>query len=519
MISEKWTLAVLAVIGICGIASVIKNRPIVTSPDKMARSFFLLGFIEVGISFLQLIGVFPSCNPFYRLTGTFDNPTLLGMQMCLCLPIGIYHIIKSQGRWRMIWLLLSVAVALCMVLTASRTSVIAGIISSLALSLIEVPSIIKKQIRGKWLAIFVPAIFAFATILYFFKQDSVDGRMLIWIVSIDMIKDSFLCGWGRNGFDSHYMFYQASYFLHHPDSKYLYLADNVFHPFNEILQFVISYGFGGTFVVLCLVMILLKYTKYDKNEYSGIFFSLLVSIGILSMFSYPSKVYFIWLVGGFLLSSLFYLRQSSPLLKAFSLSCSASFILIFLQGVSAFRSEWKWMQLQMNYSNRDRTEVMGQYSALYEELRESSSFLYNYGAVLHLFGQYRKSLDVLNECSKLYNDYNVQMLIADNLKQIGYKDEAIEVLKFANAMIPNRFLPLYYEMETYLECGDTINAYNTAFRIINKPAKVAGSPTVKKIKEEAQKMIHIYSDMRNCPQRRRQILYNDGFATEKPGRT
>ena len=50
------------------------------------------------------------------------------------------------------------------------------------------------------------------------KKDSADGRLLVWICSMNMIKDNLLLGWGIGGFEAHYMDYQASYFERNPNS-------------------------------------------------------------------------------------------------------------------------------------------------------------------------------------------------------------------------------------------------------------------------------------------------------------
>lgn len=132
------------------------------------------------------------------------------------------------------------------------------------------------------------------------------------------------------------------------------------------------------------------------------------------------------------------------------------------------------------------------YANLYGDLKENGAFLYNYGAELHYAKYYHRSLAVLNECTKRYNDYNVQMLIADNYQQLGYLEKAIEKYEYANRMIPNRFLPLYYQMKIYIEKGDCINAYKIANTIISKPVKIKRSKAVKQIIDEAKAYLYYY---------------------------
>lgn len=55
-------------------------------------------------------------------------------------------------------------------------------------------------------------------------------------------------------------------------------------------------------------------------------------------------------------------------------------------------------------------------------------------------------------------------------------------------MVPNRFMPLYGLMQTYMQKGDTIQARNIAKQIVVKKIKVE-SNEVEMIKNEAQKLL------------------------------
>lgn len=126
------------------------------------------------------------------------------------------------------------------------------------------------------------------------------------------------------------------------------------------------------------------------------------------------------------------------------------------------------------------------YKDLYSALKNNSSFTYNYGAILHSFHKYKKSLEVLKECRKTLNDYNIQMLMAEDYKLIGLKDSALTCLNEASFMIPNRFLPLYHKMEIYKEKKDTTNVINISELIISKKVKDCSSSAVRNIISEAE---------------------------------
>ncbi|MCF8360973.1 MAG: O-antigen ligase family protein [Prolixibacteraceae bacterium] len=103
----------------------------------------------------------------------------------------------------------------------------------------------------KWLKVSVLIIFVTSAVfgLYHFKKDSADGRMLIWKVTSNIIKDYPLLGIGQNMFKAHYMDYQAGYFRKNPGSKYETVADDNQYAFNEPLNI---WAENGAVVVLLM---------------------------------------------------------------------------------------------------------------------------------------------------------------------------------------------------------------------------------------------------------------------------
>ena len=101
---------------------------------------------------------------------------------------------------------------------------------------------------------------------------------------------------------------------------------------------------------------------------------------------------------------------------------------------------------------------------------------------------------MLEKCENLYNDYNVQMLLGDNFRQQGMAEDAVNKFSLAGRMIPCRFLPLYYEMETYMENGELDKAYRIANAILQKHVKVKNTPAVDKIRSQARQVIEENKD-------------------------
>jgi len=128
------------------------------------------------------------------------------------------------------------------------------------------------------------------------------------------------------------------------------------------------------------------------------------------------------------------------------------------------------------------------YEKMKPQMKHNPLFLYNYAAELNYIGRYEESLAVAEECRHGWNDYDVLILLADNLENTGCTDMAIETYRHALDMIPCRFEPLNSIMTLYLENGDTLNALKVANEIIDKPVKVQ-SNRVEQIKQTASGVI------------------------------
>ena len=73
---------------------------------------------------------------------------------------------------------------------------------------------------------------------------------------------------------------------------------------------------------------------------------------------------------------------------------------------------------------------------LYGELGRNPYFLYNYAAELNVSGHYGESLRIGQECDTLMADYFVQLLMADNCKQLKRYEQAKRYLEQASSHVP-----------------------------------------------------------------------------------
>lgn len=229
-------------------------------------------------------------NFYYTVTGHFDNPAGLMSYLCAVMPFTLY--LYDKGKICRITLLTCASIIFtALILSESRT----GIICASALLACMIMGKARFSIK-KRTAIAFAAIVLMATIGYYLKKDSADGRMLIWQCELDMMRDTPLTGFGGDAFQRLYMDYQAGWFIRHPDSPMSMLADNATSPFNEFIHMYMCYGISGVATLAILIALLIcAYKKRPSREKATAILAL-ACIGFTCMFSYPLRYPSTWIV-------------------------------------------------------------------------------------------------------------------------------------------------------------------------------------------------------------------------------
>lgn len=425
----------------------------------------------------QYIGLLQT-NSIFPIIGSFDNPA--GFAACLAAGFPFCLLFIQKSGWKFyLGITSAFIIGLNIILSGSR----AGIIAITSISIIYLGTQYHKQLKKYYKYISFTFIILIVG-LFLFKKDSALGRILIWNNSFDMILEKPILGHGANTFMSHYMLYQANYFNKNPNNRYVELADNILHPFNEYILLSVEYGIIELLLISIIAIIIIKSTKQINT-----FHLCLLSIGIFACFSYPLRYPFTMIL---LAHSLANLKTKTIFIShlKFSGKIIILIILIFLCTFSfrdiKFEKEWKILTRQTITKNSKT--LLSEYARLYSDWNGNPMFLYNYGAVLNMSKKYKSSNNVMIKCTKYLNDYDVQMLIADNYYNMKQWNMANKHYIIANHMIPNRFMPLYKRMLLYTATGNEYSAFCIAQIIINKPVKIP-SGTINKIKAEARKVI------------------------------
>ena len=177
---------------------------------------FILGVSLIGLALsvhglLQYAYIVPP-HTVFPITGPFENPAGYVAVQCSCLPFSIYLCLHNKVSWsiRTLAIISSLLIILTIVLSGSRCGMLAASVAIVVILALETKAAtyLKKH-KSILLAIvlfFISGVF----LLYKQRPTSADGRLLIWSVCWEMIKDKPITGFGINGFHANYMDYQAA---------------------------------------------------------------------------------------------------------------------------------------------------------------------------------------------------------------------------------------------------------------------------------------------------------------------
>jgi O-antigen ligase len=459
--------------------------------------FALLATVLALQGLLQYAGVFYGVNSF-KITGSFDNPAGYAAALACLFPYVFRFFSNSRRTVKYTSALIAFIIFLTAALSGSRAAIAACLVVSACFLFSDYSGLkINKTIKITLVCIAIAGM----TGLYFLKKDSANGRLLIWQTTWNMIRDKPIAGHGYGAFNAKYMLYQAEYFENRPDSRYSALADNVLHPFNEYLLVLSEHGIIGFGVPVLLVLFTVRAYRRKPGRTKFIAMLSLLSLAVFSCFSYPFKYPFSWIM---LFLNIALICQAMEISSRTKVYAAKVLTIVFAAGllfavIILTKAETKWNTIAHRSLAGKTLQVLPEYDKLYAYLGRNGLFLYNHAAEMHEVKEYEKSLSVFGLCTRYYNDMDVQMLLADNYRELGRYDEAEKHFRLAASMCPNRFMPLYQLVLLYRETNRNEEALNLAQQIFEKEIKIPSS-TVNAIRNEMQKLIEDSQKEKTVPE-------------------
>lgn len=465
-----WEMGIITCITIAlRIIFIGKALPLFTYCNFFEFSVVLACSSQALLFLAQKIGI---TLPYYEYgAGSFDNVAGLASCLAISLPIG-WNLTSKSNKIKVTLLWLSkVICGIAIILSQSRTGII-------CIALFVILWITPKN-KWKWVWGTIPLL-VIAALLY--KSDSSKGRWFILQRSLEMIRQHPLFGYGKGGFEAHYMDMQATYFMKHPYSEYWMLADNIKHPLNEWIAATVDFGCIGLVAILLFFAFTIRYASKQSSPSSSLGLMILIGIGIFSCFSYPFQYPFTWVMLIYSLCCIY----SSPLRLYKKFIAYPAFICGIGIGYAIgteCKDNIKLEKMQEKSSCGLSKKILPQYKELYPRLRQDPRFLFYYASDLYLADHTQEALAKAKECKALLAYYELSLLIGDIFKSLGQKDSSLHYYRYAHFMCPVRLTPLYEMYHVYQEYGDTIASKRLRYKILHQPLKVKSEETDRMLQE------------------------------------
>jgi|GEM_PF-888538 len=356
-------------------------------------------------------------------------------------------------------------------------------------------SMSELTIIRKWIFIAISSIVLGGLIVGFYnlKKDSADGRILIWRVSAEMIKDKPLFGHGLNGFQAKYMDYQAEYLKEHPNSSFGYLADNNQFAFNEFVRIWVEQGVVGLISYLLLLYMLFFYkTKFENNLNVSVLRSAFITFITFGLFSYPMAIYqfkimsvlFIALLSSSVInekncysyhfSGLYRIKQGwvlfTPVVVFF---VCAYFLFQFTSVIRKYDlATKKWNSALISFNNYDTVSSITSFKSVYPLLKNNGIFLSTYGKALYRLYKYQEAIPILQRANKQLSSATNYIELGECYQSNGEYANAEKAWIKASFMIPAAFTPHYNLAKMYIQIGKITEAKQVANYLLRKEVKI-----------------------------------------------
>ena len=497
-----------------------KYRLKLNSPAFLLLLFFCIsGFLEAVIGLLQAHNLFGFYSSNFTAVGSFDNPSPYAGYISSVLPFafGLYLLLKKNNNFNKILkymgLLTFTACILLLPLTKERGDWLAALSGMLVVVYYKYDLgkrfiiIFDKAYKKILMAISVVALISAMMVgLYNIRPVSAFGRILMWKVTTNIIKDYPVFGAGYGRFSQIYGNYQAKYFAGKKrDPLEIYVAGNVRRAHNEFIQHFAELGIIG-FLLLSNILFTAffrheKLLTKDNNQYD-LKNKLLISskasltaITVSSMFAFPLQIiptYLNFILMLSIISSFGFAHYKQLVLPVVSkVYMLAAMILISFFAVKEyklFESNKKWKEAKILTSAGIYKEAIQKYYEIYNDYDKNGDFLVNYGGALYYSGKYKEALVVLSKAKNYNSSNNLYILLGKIYHDLGnYKRAELSYKKAIN-IIPNRLYPKFLLVKSYLKNNNYKKAKQLAEGIINMEAKFE-STAEKQIKNELSELL------------------------------
>ncbi len=420
----------------------------------LLRIWIVLGWIQGALVLLQFLGL----DPFYlwtgthgtwRVYGTMGNPNLVAAFLVPIFFLTQWPDLISNKKWRLLAL---IGLVLAIIATGSRAGALflaLGLIVQFASKVFKMPE--GERVKKALYLLFPLCIVAgsFSVGFYMGKGlDSIEGRLIFWKASWELIKSRPWSGYGLGSFRGMYPEGVARLALEEGAPLALPV-----HAHNDWIEFAVELGIIPGLIFLSIAIWAICKAWSQGYRYIAL------SLGVLvlqagwdsPLHTAPTALLFFMLLGSIPAPATAYRKYGKKI-------STVMVLLIILISLTAFSgSGLFYQQLKANWTGAIARQVVleegwQESGPLWEKawkLAPSQGvFAYWYSQTLALEGDYSGALDLIKEAEKTYSDFHLYILKARLEYNQGNEEEAIAILKWLKTGFPD-YEPTYYYLEQF----------------------------------------------------------------------
>lgn len=346
-----------------------------------------------------------------------------------------------------------------------------------------------RQRYWKWRWYVWTVLIVLAIVVFFVKQGSAEGRLIIWAAALTSWWQNPIWGVGYGGFNHACAEGIAALFHHDPMMFSSFQSAGVTeYSYNALLQILVEQGIVGA--VLCVGMIVLALKR--MHQVCPPLMYCISSLLVFSCFSYPFEMlpYRIILVMSLAITASHQASGAEKRCRIWPpmlLGCIAIAISIpLLKETKERKSIYEDSRLMVGTHD---AYFLKDLWPLIPQNRDNPQVLFEMAKMLQEKGRWRDSNALLRMGTKVSADPMFYVLLGNNYQQEGFDDLAEEAYLKAFSIMPNRHYPLYQLMLLYDKIQQDEKAIEMAKRIIHMKPKVK-SPATDEMQQKAKEYLN-----------------------------
>ena len=469
-----------------------------TLAGKNTTIFYLMiVFITLGQILFGVVYQTNNFNSIKHIHGTFFNSGLLAGFISLSI-ISLVNLLcgnfkKENSRYlkQILYIIILIIQIYIMLRLTSRAALIASVCGVIVILYSLFPSK-SFSIKSKFkMLVFITIMFVLTGYyLYQLKPKSANGRVLVWLSSVEIIKYKPILGFGTGAFRQNYMNYQAQYLATISNEQFKNLASDTSVAFNEPLKALTEQGIVGTIILVVLLVSVFR-TKNMKFRREIISLkALLCTMLVFGLFSYPTESILFQVIFFFIIAQLSSLAENQDIAdfkvkKHMAIALTLLSMIVYVPvGISVFTYMVSCQKLDKIIScNVIDNQIIFRLEELYPRLSATNEYLSYYGQTLNRLKEYGLAIPVLEQQGRCFPSSRQRIELGIALHGRGCYDEANEKWIEASEMVPALIKPHYLLAKSYFLHGKKELGLRQAKIVLTKKPKV-NTPEIYHMKQE-----------------------------------